>query len=254
MAALVVSVAMLFSQVAAGPEGLQLCLQSIPGQPEVIYPDSPLYPTFSNGLRVQHQVAKPAAIILPTTTEQVQAAVICAVNNTARPIPRSGACSFENLGTGTDALVIDLNNMAAVKVDLKSMTAVVQTGIRMGNLYAHLTEVGEAGGRNITCMGGVWPHVGFGGLLAAGGYGSLSRKHGLLADSLLSAKVVDAKGQLLEASPTENPDLFFAIRGGGGGTYGIVVEATIRLYEVPMVTIGVLRYPTLASAAKVLDR
>ena len=245
---------LLVSYAAAGPEGLQSCLDSIPGQPQVIYPNSSLYPIFSNGLRLQHQVAKPAAIILPNTTEQVQAAVICAVKNTVHPIPRSGACSFENLGTADDALVIDLNNMAAVKVDLQSMTAVVQTGIRMGNLYAHVSKLGEEAGRNITCLGGVWPHVGFGGLLSAGGYGSLSRQYGTLADSVVSAKVVDAQGQLLEANPIENPDLFFAIRGGGGGTYGIVVEATIKLYEVPRVTIGILRYPNLVTAARLLDR
>jgi FAD/FMN-containing dehydrogenase len=68
--------------------------------------------------------------------------------------------------------------------------------------------------------------------MAAGGYGSMSRAHGLLADHILSAKVVDARGQLLTADASTNPDLFFAIRGGGGGTYGIVVEATVRLVEV----------------------
>ena len=62
--------------------------------------------------------------------------------------------------------------------------------------------------------------IGFGGILAAGGYGAFTRKYGLLADSLLEAKVVDAAGRLLTASEREHPDLLFALKGGGGGTYG----------------------------------
>lgn len=62
--------------------------------------------------------------------------------------------------------------------------------------------------------------MGFGGLLAAGGYGSLSRAYGVLADHVVAARVVDAQGRLLTANSQANPGLFFAIRGGGGGTYG----------------------------------
>jgi FAD/FMN-containing dehydrogenase len=90
--------------------------------------------------------------------------------------------------------------------------------------------------------------------MAAGGYGSLSRKYGLLADNVLSAKVVDAQGRVLQADTKTHPDLFFAIRGGGGGSYGIVVEAVLRLVEVPEVTLGHIRYKGLDTAVELLDR
>ncbi|KIZ01714.1 hypothetical protein MNEG_6250 [Monoraphidium neglectum] len=99
-----------------------------------------------------------------------------------------------------------------------------------------------------------WLEIGFGGILAAGGYGVLSRKYGLLSDSLISATVVDAKGRLLEASEKLNPDLLFALKGGGGGTYGIVVEATVRLLEIPVVTLARIKYANLEKAVQLFDR
>lgn len=85
-------------------------------------------------------------------------------------------------------------------------------------------------------------------------YGSLSRKYGVLADHILEARVVDAKGRVLVANPKSNPDLFFAVRGGGGGTYGIVVEATVRVVEVPVVTVAHIGYRGLDTAVDLLDR
>lgn len=82
----------------------------------------------------------------------------------------------------------------------------------------------------------------------------MSRRYGLLADHVTSAKVIDARGQLLTADSSTNPELFFAVRGGGGGTYGIVVEATLRIVEVPVVTLGHIVYKGLNTAVALLDR
>jgi FAD/FMN-containing dehydrogenase len=82
----------------------------------------------------------------------------------------------------------------------------------------------------------------------------LSRKYGVLADHILSARVVDHKGRVLLADPRSNRDLFFAIRGGGGGTYGIVVEAVVKLLEVPAVTLAHIGYKGLDGAVDILDR
>ena len=229
------------------------CLTAISGKPELSLPGFQNYGLVSNGIRLP-KLKRPAAVIFPDTIPQVQAAVLCAVRHNVDPIPRSGGCSFEGLSTADGALVIDLTNMAAVVVDVPSMTARVQTGIRMGKLYTDVFNAGNAVGRNLSCLGGVWPQIGFGGLMAAGGYGSMSRAYGVLADHVIAAKVVDAKGRLLDASPTVNPDLFFAIRGGGGGTYGIVVEATIKLIEVPVVAVGLMKFTTLDHGVEVLDR
>jgi FAD/FMN-containing dehydrogenase len=76
----------------------------------------------------------------------------------------------------------------------------------------------------------------------------------MLADHILSASVVDAKGRVLLASPQSNPDLFFAIRGGGGGTYGVVVEAVVRVIEVPVVTVAHIGYKGLDHAVDLMDR
>jgi FAD/FMN-containing dehydrogenase len=86
-----------------------------------------------------------------------------------QPIPRCGGNSFESLSSGDGALVIDLSEMAAVAVDVKAMTATVQFGARMGNVYSAIYKAGVGAGKNLTCLGGVWPQVGIGGLMAAGG-------------------------------------------------------------------------------------
>jgi FAD/FMN-containing dehydrogenase len=76
----------------------------------------------------------------------------------------------------------------------------------------------------------------------------------VLADHILSARVVDHKGRVLLANERSNPDLFFAIRGGGGGTYGIVVEAVMKLVEVPVVTLAHIGYKGLDDAVDIMDR
>eukprot|EP00775_Hariotina_reticulata_P011298 gene11298-11448_t len=226
---------------------------SIPGRPELQLPGSPDWQVYANGLRII-RLHNPAAVIFPNTTSQVQGAVLCARKYKVQPIPRSGGNSFEALSTGDGALVIDLSNMAAVNVNLPAMKATVQLGARMGNVYTVIYKAGQAAGKNLTCLGGVWPQVGFGGLMAAGGYGSLSRMYGVLADHVTAAKVVDAQGRVLQADDRINPDLFFAIRGGGGGTYGIVVEATVKLIEVPVVALGHIHYKGLDTAVRLMDR
>jgi FAD/FMN-containing dehydrogenase len=232
---------------------LASCLSAISGRPELSLPGFQNYALVAHGMLIP-RLQRPAAVIFPDTVPQVQAAVLCAVKHNVYPIPRSGGGSFEALSTADGALVIDLTNMAAVAVNVPSMTATVQTGSRIGKVYTDVFNAGSAVGRNLSCLGGVWPQVGFGGLMAAGGYGSMSRMYGVLADHVVAAKVVDAKGRLLEASPTVNPDLFFAIRGGGGGTYGIVVEATIKLIDVPVVAVGLMKYSGLEHGVAVLDR
>ena len=100
-------------------------------------------------------------------------------------------------------------------------------GIRLGALYTALD------GYNTTWIGGICPTVGLSGLLGAGGFNMQMRSLGISSDHVISAQVVTADGKTLTASATSNPDLFWAIRGGGGGTFGIVVEFTLRLRQLP---------------------
>jgi hypothetical protein len=144
------------------------CLRSIIGFPEVHLPGTPNYRDYANGLRIIRWHS-PRAVVYPKTVRQVQAAVLCAAKFKVQPIPRGGGNSFESLSSGDAALVIDLSDMAAVAVDVKAMTATVQFGARMGNVYGAVYKAGVTAGKNLTCLGGVWPQVGIGGLTAAGG-------------------------------------------------------------------------------------
>ena len=135
--------------------------------------------------------------------------------------------SFEAYSSLNNTLVIDLGHLNYVEVSEDQKTAKVGAGIRLGALYTALDAY------DTSFVGGICPTVGLGGLLSAGGFNMQMRALGVSADYVQSAEVVTADGKLLTASPSSNPDLFWAIRGGGGGTYGIVAEYTLVLKQLP---------------------
>ena len=114
-----------------------------------------------------------------------------------------------------------------VEVSSDRLTATVGAGIRLGALYTALDAY------NTSFVGGICPTVGLAGLLSAGGFNSVMRQAGLSVDHVKSAKVVTADGTTLVASSSSHPDLFWAIRGGGGSTWGVVVEFTLYLSSLP---------------------
>jgi hypothetical protein len=195
----------------------------------------------------------PIAVVYPVDYEQVRRSLLCATSFGVQPIPRSGGNSFEAFSTADGAVVIDISEMDRVDVDLDAMTATVQLGIRMGNLYTKVYEAGRVSGKNLTVVAGVHRMVGLGGVTAAGGYGSTSRKHGTAADNILSITVMDYTGQILIANDTYHDDLFFALRGGGGGTFGIGLEATLKVYDTPETTVATVVWPNLDFAVDVMD-
>jgi FAD/FMN-containing dehydrogenase len=141
-------------------------------------------------------------------------------------------------------VVIDLSDMHGISIDSAISRAVIQTGARLGNIYVAL------GDKGFTMSGGTCPSVGFGGLMAAGGYGVLSRQYGLLIDNIVSAKMVNYKGEILNLNFTSHPDLFWAVRGGGGGTYGIVVEATVKIIPYQETSILHMEWPNTKENVK----
>ena len=135
--------------------------------------------------------------------------------------------SFSSYSALNNTLVIDLGHLNYAIVSQDHSTAKVGAGIRLGALYTALDAY------NTSWVGGICPTVGLSGLLGAGGFNMQMRALGISSEHVLSAQVVTASGKTLTASPSSNPDLFWAIRGGGGGTYGIMTELTLKLTQLP---------------------
>lgn len=139
--------------------------------------------------------------------------------------------------------------MDSIGIQHDQQTVIVGPGVRIGNLFCELYKANAA----YTFTAGICPNVALGGHVSAGGHGALSRTHGLASDNVISATVVLADGSIVTADEKENADLFFAIRGGGGNSYGIVVEMTLRIIHAPYHYVAKITYPKLEEADKVLD-
>ena len=157
---------------------------------------------------------------------------------------RGGGHSAPGYGINDGGLVIDLSAMKAISVDPTSCTARADGGV----LWRDLDKATQAHG--LATTGGTVSNTGIGGLTLGGGLCWLMGKHGLTIDNLISAEVVTAGGQLRKASATEHPDLFWALRGGGGN-FGVVTAFEYHLHPVSQVLGGVVIYP-LDQAADVL--
>jgi hypothetical protein len=145
---------------------------------------------------------------------------------------RSGGHSFPGSSVCDGGLVIDLGAMKGIQVDPEARTARAQAGVLLGEL----DKATQAHG--LAAPAGIVTTTGLAGLTLGGGIGWLMRKHGLTIDRLLSVELVTAEGELVTASESENPDLFWGVRGGGGN-FGIVTEFEFRLEPVgPMVVAG----------------
>jgi hypothetical protein len=167
----------------------------------------------------------PAAIARCASARDVQAVVEHARASGRELAVRGGAHSVPGFGTADDAIVADLSELDRVQVDAERRTARVGGGATWGTMNNATAAYGLA------TTGGIISTTGVGGLTLGGGIGYLTRAHGLSCDNLLSAEVVLADGSIVRASETEHPDLFWALRGGGGN-FGIVTEFEFRLHPL----------------------
>ena len=183
---------------------------------------------------------KPALIVRPATDADVARAVSLARDTGAPIAVRSGGHSAAAHSTADGGVVIDLRDMKAVEFDVDAKTAWAEAGLTAA-------EFSNAAGAHGLAVGfGDTGSVGLGGITLGGGVGYLARKHGLTIDSLLAADVVTADGEVLRVDEQSHPDLFWAIRGGGGN-YGIATRFQFQLHPVDRVVGGMLILPATAA-------
>lgn len=184
----------------------------------------------------------PALIVRCTTTSDVVLAVNFARDNGLLLAVRGGGHNIAGSAMCDDGIVIDLSQMKAASVDPAARRVTIEGGATLADLDASTQAHGLATPLGINSTTGV------AGLTLGGGFGWLSRKHGMTIDNLESAEVVTAAGEVVRASNTEHPDLFWALRGGSGN-FGVVTHFEFRLHPVgPDVLSGLIVYPI--SAAK----
>jgi FAD/FMN-containing dehydrogenase len=198
---------------------------------ELLLPASPGYDAARriwNGATDRH----PACIARCHGTADVAAAVRFARDRNLEIAVRGGGHNVAGTAVCDAGLVIDLSAMRAVAVDPVERTALVQGGALWGDVD-HETQA-----HGLATTGGIVGHTGVGGLSLGGGIGWLMRKHGLTVDNLLEAEVVTAEGEIVRASANDHPDLFWALRGGGGN-FGVVSSFRFALHPVgPTVMAG----------------
>jgi len=180
---------------------------------------------------------RPALIARPRSAQDVATAILGARDAGFEIAVRSGGHSLPGHSMSEGGMTLDLSGMNAVSVDPATATARVGGG-------ALLNDVGEAGAPHaLTMPFGHISHTGVGGLTLGGGIGWVMRRYGLAIDSLRSAELVTAEGKVVRASEEESPDLFWALRGGGGN-FGVVTEFEFDLHPFgPEALAGLILYP-----------
>jgi FAD/FMN-containing dehydrogenase len=181
----------------------------------------------------------PAAIVRVVDASDVAQVIAVARETGAELAVRSGGHSSAGHSVTEGGIVLDLHDLKAADFDLDAGTVWAQTGLTAAELTTAAAEHGVAVGFGDTGS------VGIGGITLGGGVGYLGRKYGLTIDSVLAAEIVTASGQVLQATQDEHPDLFWAVRGGGGN-FGVVTRFKYRLHPLPAFYGGMLLLPATA--------
>jgi FAD/FMN-containing dehydrogenase len=202
----------------------------------VIGPQDPDYEAARTVLVPAAADRRPAAVVRVSNAEDVVQVVDFARDNGVELAVRSGGHSASGHSTVDGGIVLDLHDMKGLEIDVANRTAWAETGL---TAIEYSTATGE---RGLATGFGDTGSVGIGGITLGGGVGYLGRLHGLTIDNVLAAEIVTADGQLRRVDAEHEPDLFWAIRGGGGN-FGVVTRFQYRLADVSQFTGGMLVLP-----------
>ncbi|MDX1406410.1 MAG: FAD-binding oxidoreductase, partial [Woeseiaceae bacterium] len=173
----------------------------------------------------------PAFVVQPTGVADIQNAVTFARERNLLVAVKCGGHSFSGKSTCDGGMQVDLSRMRGVRVDPKSRTANVEGGSHLGDMDH------ETMAQGLVTTAGTVSHTGVGGLTLGGGFGRVARRYGLALDNVKAVDIVTADGSLRHASAEENPDLYWAVRGGGGN-FGIVTSFEFALHPMQRTIIG----------------
>jgi FAD/FMN-containing dehydrogenase len=207
---------------------------------DVVHADAPDYESVRKPAMARFEEVRPRAVVLCKTPADVSATIAFSGRNGLQLAIRSGGHSVAGRSS-TEGIVVDVTPMSAVTVE--DGVATVGAGVRLGDLYDALQEHG------LTIPAGCGPSVGIAGLTLGGGIGILGRTYGLTCDHLLGAQIVLADGRVAECDQSRHADLFWALRGAGGGNFGVVTSLVFRTVPAPTATVFQLVWPLEHAAA-----
>ncbi|KAD0410236.1 hypothetical protein E3N88_44321 [Mikania micrantha] len=231
-----------FTNAAMDPDAIyQSFTQCLPKSTTVIYSSTANSTAYTTVLQAYIKnrrfnttsTPKPAVIITPVTESQVRDTVLCAKKVGVQIKIRSGGHDYEGISyvsSERDFIILDMFNFRSIDVNIADETAVVGAGAQLGEFYYRIYEKSRVHG----FPAGVCPTVGVGGHISGGGYGTMLRKYGLTVDHVTDARIVDVNGRILDRKAM-GEDLFWAICGGGGGSFGVILSYTVKLVPVPEV-------------------
>ncbi len=202
-------------------------------------PGSASYNTVRLTQNPRYDGARPLAVLSVAGAKDVATAFAFAQDHGVRVAIRSGGHSYPGWSAGDGALVVDVRPLH--RVSLSGTTATIGAGASLVQVYDGL------GTRGRGIAGGSCPTVGIAGLTQGGGVGVLTRSHGLTCDAVTSMRVVLADGRIVTASAHQEPDLYWALRGGGGGHLGVVTSFTMKTFVAPTITRAYVAWPFSAA-------
>ncbi|MFZ0907044.1 MAG: FAD-binding oxidoreductase [Mycobacterium sp.] len=205
---------------------------------QVLRPDNPQFGSAKQVFNTNYNGLTPAAVVVPTSPADVQKAMTFAAANNLKVAPRSGGHSYVGASTANGTMVLDLRQLPG-DINYDAGTGQV-TVTPATSLYA-MHQALAAAGRGIPT--GTCPSVGASGHALGGGLGAHSRHAGLMCDALRSATVVLPGGQAVTASAASQPDLFWALQGGGGGNFGVTTSLTFATFPTGDVDVVNLNFP-----------